>query len=184
VLLEAELPGRPERDFHHHQSEERGEQREAGQDLPGGEIDLARRRHACARRIELRREHRGYHRERETRGAAPGEEPVEGCLGAHSPWARAWRRSRASFTLSAARWISCQVVSSTGMPSLLRLARISRSGSPAMRTWSKPGAGRDLRSQSRNSRASRSKAAAVPRRFGSITITSMPFITRCLLDSS
>src|SRR5439155_5343 len=107
-----------------------------------------------------------------------------GVAPSHRPSASRCTVSRASLSLTPAAWISSQVFRSTGMPSFSRLRRISRSGSPAMRTLSNPGAGRPWRNHSRNSRASRSKAGAVPRRAGSITIASMPFSTRCCLLSS
>ena len=47
-----------------------------------------------------------------------------------------------------------------------------------MRTRSAPAAGGDCFTQAMNSRASRSKGAAVPRRCGSMRIESMPFSTR------
>ena len=49
--------------------------------------------------------------------------------------------SRPSFAAAASN--SFQVVSSTGMPVARRCVRISRSGSPATRTWSTPDCGGD-----------------------------------------
>src|SRR6185436_9677037 len=89
-----------------------------------------------------------------------------------------------SFTFAAAARISFHVLSSTEMPSRSRFARVSRSGSPASRTRSAPGAGRPFRSHSTNWRVSLWNAAAVPRRAASITMVSMPFSTRCFLLSS
>src|SRR5687767_13684535 len=120
--------------------------------------------------------HDGEDEERE----GPGEHDprAASCVPNQLPRANCSIWCGSSSSLPAAARISFQVSSSTGMPSRSRFARYSRSGSPAMRTRSWPGAAREARSQARKLFASFLKAASVPRRAGSITIEIMPLSTR------
>src|SRR3954463_1392946 len=92
-----------------------------------------------------------------------------------------WRFSFAGSMPSApaAARISLHVVSSTGMPSASRLARITRSGSPASWTRSVPPCGGEALIHSRQACISRWNVEGSASAAGARRIVSMPLMIRC-----
>ena len=123
----------------------------------------------------------------------PAHHPVPERRAVRARAARAGRQPLASFsiraasslTFAAAARISFQVLSSTGMPSRSRFARVSRSGSPAMRTLvgarRGPALAQPVEELARLAAERVCRCRAAPDRSA---IDSMPFSTRCFLLSS
>src|SRR5882724_1578244 len=76
-------------------------------------------------------------------------------------------------TFAPAATISCQVVGSTGTPSARRCFFHSRSGSPAIFTWSTPAAGGEAVCQATKLSVSRARFSPVPVLLGSMSMENM-----------